>query len=93
MDECSSAGFSARAANLDQELGTRPLAEVQGEVMMRIGPSFSCERKYLIPAGGTVQLHACQGDWCLVSYGTETGYLPVAALDRVPNLAPDGPEE
>lgn len=87
--ECPAAELPAGAAEIEQGIGDRRLAEAQGEVLMRIGPSFFCESKYLVPAGGTVELQECEQDWCLVAYGNEIGYLPVLALDRVPDRAPD----
>lgn len=92
-EECSAAELSAGAAEIERGIGDRRLAETQGEVLMRIGPSFFCESKYLVPAGGTVELQECEQDWCLVAYGNEIGYLPVLALDRVPDRAPDVDDE
>ncbi|WEX10637.1 hypothetical protein [Chelativorans sp. AA-79] len=76
---------------VERGLGPRPLAEVQREVLLRIGPSRFCEEKYLVPAGATVELQDCGEEWCLVTYGTEAGYLHKTLLTRVPNRAADEP--
>ncbi|MDN2564886.1 hypothetical protein N1F89_01510 [Aquibium sp. A9E412] len=71
---------------------SREIAEVIDEIELRRGPSASCEGFYLVPAAGTVEVIGCANDWCGVSYGTRTGYLPAVALDDMPNRAPPLPE-
>lgn len=68
------------------------LVEVMGEIQLRTGPDIACEGKYLLPAGATIELEECGKEWCLVSYGTERGYLPIFTFFPQPNRAAEDEE-
>jgi hypothetical protein len=62
--------------------------ELQHRALLRDGPDGACAGEVEVPAGATLHLLGCADDWCLVTYGTDLGFVPTRMLDRMPDRVP-----
>ena len=58
-------------------------AEVTSDLNMRAGPGTNHRVLMVMPRGATVDVRACQANWCEVSYANRTGFASQSFLRRV----------
>jgi len=73
-------------------------AVVGTNVNLRQGPGTNYTAITLIPAGATVEVNGCNGQWCQVSFGGQNGYVIATSIGQgppggaPPGAPPGGPQ-
>jgi uncharacterized protein YraI len=85
--ECPEAGAELRRLSAAVRMKDEHLppaagsAVVSANVNLRSGPGTDSEILATIPAGSTVRIGKCQGDWCAVTWNEQNGYAIARNLD------------
>jgi len=57
------------------ELAEAGVTRTTRHLNMRHGPGMDYRRITIIPPGSTVNVHSCNGNWCVVTWGRRTGFV------------------